>query len=204
MEYVTRTTRQAPEYLGGVYVKGHVYGGLRIPGLDSLLVGFSTHTKVTGLDTVAPADRPPVPSLIHLAFDVMAGLGSLSVIPLLWLLLAWWRRRALPSHRWFWLLAAGAGPAALVAMEAGWVVTEVGRQPWVVYKLMTTAQAATTNRGVIASLSAVIVLYAVLGVATIVILRLLARHWHAGEENESTVPYGPANAHGTALGGEAA
>ena len=204
MEYVTRTTRQAPEYLGGVYVKGHVYGGLRIPGLDSLLVGFSTHTKVTGLDTVAPADRPPVPSLIHLAFDVMAGLGSRSVIPLLWLLLAWWRRRALPSHRWFWLLAAGAGPAALVAMEAGWVVTEVGRQPWVVYKLMTTAQAATTNRGVIASLSAVIVLYAVLGVATIVILRLLARHWHAGEENESTVPYGPPNAHGTALGGEAA
>jgi cytochrome d ubiquinol oxidase subunit I len=146
MEYVTHTTRDAPEYLGGVYANGHVYGGLRIPDLDSLLVGFSTHTKVTGLDSVAPAERPPVPWLIHLAFDVMAGLGSLSVIPLLWLLLAWWRRRALPRHRWFWLLAAGAGPAAVVAMEAGWIVTEVGRQPWVVYKLMTTAQAATTNR----------------------------------------------------------
>jgi cytochrome d ubiquinol oxidase subunit I len=203
MEYVTHTTRDAPEYLGGVYANGHVYGGLRIPGLDSLLVGFSTHTKVTGLDTVAPAERPPLPWLIHLAFDVMAGLGSLSVIPLLWLLLAWWRRRALPSHRWFWLLAAGAGPAALVAMEAGWIVTEVGRQPWVVYKLMTTAQAATTNQGVIASLSAVIALYAVLGVATIVILRLLARRWRAGEEEESGVPYGPPGARARTLGGEA-
>jgi cytochrome d ubiquinol oxidase subunit I len=203
MEYVTHTTRDAPEYLGGVYVNGHVYGGLRIPDLDSVLVGFSTHTKVTGLDSVAPAERPPVTWLIHLAFDVMAGLGSLSVIPLLWLLLAWLRRRALPRHRWFWLLAAGAGPAAVVAMEAGWIVTEVGRQPWVVYKLMTTAQAATTNQGVIASLSAVIVLYAVLGVATILILRLLARHWRAGDEQDSAVPYGPPNAHARALGGEA-
>ncbi len=193
MEYVTHTTRDAPEYLGGVYVNGHVYAGLRIPDLDSLLVGFSTHTKVTGLDSVAPADRPPVPSLVHLAFDVMAGLGSLSLIPLVWLLLAWWRRRSLPSHRWFWLLGAGAGPAAVVAMESGWIVTEVGRQPWVVYKLLTTAQAATTNGGVIDTLTAVIVLYAVLGVATVVTLRLLARRWRQGGEHAVAVPYGPAN-----------
>ena len=203
MEYVTHTTRDAPEYLGGIYSGGHVYAGLRIPGLDSLLVGFSTQTRVTGLDSVRPAERPPVPWLIHLAFDVMVGLGSLSVIPLLWLLLAWWRRRALPGNRWFWLLAAGAGPGALVAMEAGWIVTEVGRQPWVVYKLMTTAQAATTNHGVIASLSAVIVLYAVLGVATIVILRLLARRWSAGEEPDSAVPYGPPRPHAGMPGGDA-
>jgi cytochrome d ubiquinol oxidase subunit I len=193
MEYVTHTTRDAPEYLGGVYVHGHVYAGIRIPDLDSLLVGFSTHTQVTGLDSVPPAERPPVPWLIHLAFDVMAGLGSLSLIPLLWLLLAWWRRRSLPRQRWFWLLAAGAGPAAVVAMEAGWLVTEVGRQPWVVYKLLTTAQAATTNGGVYDSLTAVIVLYAVLGVATVLILRLLARRWNAGDEDATDVPYGPPN-----------
>lgn len=191
MEYVTHTTRGAPEYLGGVYVNGHVYAGLRIPDLDSLLVGFSTHTKVTGWNSVSPADRPPAPWLIHLSFDVMAGLGALSLIPLLWLLLAWWRRRSLPRHRWFWLLAAGAGPAAVVAMEAGWIVTEVGRQPWVVYKLLTTAQAATTNGGVLASLTAVIVVYAVLGVATVLILRLLARRWRRGDDPELQVPYGP-------------
>jgi cytochrome d ubiquinol oxidase subunit I len=191
MEYVTHTTRDAPEYLGGVYAHGHVYVGVRIPGVDSLLVGSSTHTKVTGLDSVAPADRPPVPSLIHLAFDVMAGLGSLSVIPLLWLLLAWWRRRSLPAHRWFWLVGAGAGPAAVVAMECGWIVTEVGRQPWVVYKLLTTAQAATTNGGVIDSLTVVIILYGVLGVATILVLRLLARRWRQSDERPLAVPYGP-------------
>jgi cytochrome d ubiquinol oxidase subunit I len=191
MEYVTHTTRGAPEYLGGVDLKGHVYAGLRIPDLDSLLVGFSTHTKVTGLDSVAPADRPPVPTLIHLAFDLMAGLGSLSLIPLLWLLLAWWRQRSLPRQRLFWLLAAGAGPAAVVAMESGWIVTEVGRQPWVVYHLLTTTQAATTNHGVIGTLTAVIILYALLGIATVLILRLLARRWRKSDERPLAVPYGP-------------
>jgi cytochrome bd ubiquinol oxidase subunit I len=79
--------------------------------------------------------------------------------------------------------------AAIVAMECGWVVTEVGRQPWVVYGLQTTAQAATTNGGVIASLSLVVVGYAVLGTVTIVILRMLARRWRRGEA--VGVPYGP-------------
>jgi cytochrome d ubiquinol oxidase subunit I len=78
-------------------------------------------------------------------------------------------------------------------MECGWIVTEVGRQPWVVYQLMTTSQAATTNGGVIDSLTAVIVLYAVLGVATLVIMRMLARRWRQGAaaEPEASVPYGP-------------
>jgi cytochrome d ubiquinol oxidase subunit I len=194
MEYVTHTTRQAPEYLGGVYVNGHVYAGLRIPDLDSILVGFSTNTKVTGLDSVAPAGRPPVPWLIHLSFDVMVGLGSLSLIPLLWLVVAWRRRGSLPRHRWFWLLAAGAGPGAVLAMETGWIVTEVGRQPWVVYRVLSTAQAATTNGGVITTLTAVIILYSVLGVATVLILRLLARRWRAGDEEAVAVPYGPPEA----------
>jgi cytochrome d ubiquinol oxidase subunit I len=77
-------------------------------------------------------------------------------------------------------------------MEAGWVVTEVGRQPWVVYRLQTTAAAATTNGGVITSLTIVIVLYAVLGTATILILRGLARRWRRGDVvPDSGVPYGP-------------
>ena len=191
MEYVSQTSREVPEYLGGVYVNGHVYLGLAIPDMDSILVGFSPHTQVTGWDTVAPADRPPAPTLIHLSFDTMVGLAFLLLGAGLWALVIWWRRRALPRQRWFWWLAAACGPAALVAMECGWIVTEVGRQPWVVYKLLTTAQAATTNRGVIASLTAVIVLYAVLGVATVLILRLLARRWRRGDEGETFVPYGP-------------
>src|SRR6202050_348933 len=193
IEYVTQTGRDVPEYLGGFYVNAKVYLGLRIPYADSLLVGFKPSTKVTGLNSVAPALRPPALTLIHRWFAGMVGRAFLLLLAGLWALLVWRRRRALPRQRWFWWLAMACGPAALVAMECGWIVTEVGRQPWVVYQLMTTAQAATTNGGVIDSLTAVIILYAVLGVATVLILRMLARRWQQGEqaEPETGVPYGP-------------
>ncbi len=191
MEYVAQTSRHVPEWLGGVYANGHIYAGLKIPYLDSLLVGFGPGTKVTGWDSVPPADRPPVPWLLHLCFDVMVGLGFLLLLAGLWVLQAWWRHRRLPSQRLFWGLGAVSGLAAIVAMECGWVVTEVGRQPWVVYRLQTTAAAATANGGVLATLSFVIVLYAVLGTATVVILRMLARRWRRAGVSESEVPYGP-------------
>jgi cytochrome d ubiquinol oxidase subunit I len=192
MEYVPRTSRHVPEWLAGVYVNGHVYAGVKVPDLDSLLVGFGPGTQVTGWDSVPPADRPPVVWLIHLCFDVMVGLGFLLLLAGLWALYEWWRRRRLPPQRAFWWAGAASGVAAVVAMECGWVVTEVGRQPWVVYRLQTTAQAATGNGGVIASLTGVIVVYAVLGAATIAILRLLARRWRRGAPEEpAAVPYGP-------------
>jgi len=191
MEYVTHTSTDVPEWVGGVYVNGHVYAGLRIPGLDSLLVGFSTGTKVTGWDIVPGAYRPPVVWLIHLCFDVMVGLAFLLLLAGLWAAWAWWRRRRLPSGRLFWLLGAVSGLSSIVAMECGWVVTEVGRQPWVVYRLQTTSAAATSNGGVIASLSLIIIMYAVLGAVTISILRMLSRRWRRGEVEEADVPYGP-------------
>ena len=157
MEYVAQTSRHVPEWIGGVYANGHIYGGLKIPDLDSLLVGFRPSTKVIGWDSVPAAYRPPVVWLIHLCFDVMVGLGTLLLLAGLWAAWEWWRRRRLPPQRLFWLAGAVSGLAAIVAMECGWVVTEVGRQPWVVYQLQTTTAAATTNGGVIASLSLVIV-----------------------------------------------
>jgi cytochrome d ubiquinol oxidase subunit I len=200
MEYVARTSRNVPEWLGGVYVNGHIYGGLRIPYMDSLLVGFGPGTKVIGWDTVPPAARPPAVWLIHLAFDVMIGLGFLLLLAGLWAAYEWWRRRRLPAQRLFWWLGAVSGVAAIAAMECGWVVTEVGRQPWVVYRLLTTTAASTTNGGVIASLSLVVVLYAVLGTATILILRALARRWRRGAAAAVAVPYGPPEPHDQALG----
>ena len=191
MEYVPHTSRYVSEWLGGVYAAGHVYAGLQIPDMDSLLVGFSPSTRVTGWDTVPPADRPPVVWLIHLCFDVMVGLGFLLLLAGLWALYEWWRRRRLPPQRLFWLLGAVSGLAAIAAMESGWVVTEVGRQPWVVYRLQTTAAAATTNGGVVSTLTITIVLYAVLGVATLLILRSLSRRWRRGEVADVEVPYGP-------------
>ncbi len=189
MEYVTRTARGVPEYLGGFFVNGHVYFGLRLPDVDSLLVGFSPHTRVIGLDSVAPTDRPPALTLIHLSFDAMVGFAFLLLLAALWAFLIWRRRRALPDQTWFWWLAAACGPAALIAMEGGWIVTEVGRQPWVVYHLLTTSKAATTNPGVIASLSFVIVLYCVLGVTTLVLLRVLSHRWNQNTTAEDLVPY---------------
>ena len=193
MEYVADTSRHVPEWLGGVDIGGHIYGGLKIPDMDSLLVGFAPGTKVTGWDSVVTADRPPVVWLIHLCFDAMVGLGSLLLLVGLWAAYGWWRRRRLPSQRLFWLAGAVSGVAAIVAMECGWVVTEVGRQPWVVYRLQTTAAAATNNGGVLASLTVVIVLYAILGAATILILRMLGRRWRRSDAEEAAVPYGPAS-----------
>jgi len=177
MEYVPRTARHVPEWLGGIYVNGRVYAGLKIPDMDSLLVGFGPGTRVTGWDSVPAAARPPAVWLIHLCFDLMIGLGFLLLAAAGWALYAWWRRRRLPRQRLFWLLGAVSGIAAIVAMEAGWVVTEEGRQPWVVYRLQTTAAAATTNGGVTTSLSLVIGVYLVLGIATIAVLRALSRRW---------------------------
>src|SRR5258708_3738797 len=107
----------------------------------------------------SPATRSPGspgPWLIHLCFDVMAALGFLVLLVGLWALYEWWRHRRLPPQRLFWLLGAASGVAAVVAMECGWVVTEVGRQPWVVYRLLTTTAAATTNGGIITSLIIVV------------------------------------------------
>ena len=191
MEYVRRTSRHVSEWLGGVYANGHVYAGVRIPDLDSILVGFGPGTRVTGWDSVRPENRPPVVWLIHLCFDVMVGVAFLLLLAGLWALYAWWRRRRLPRQRLFWWAGAVSGVAAIVAMECGWVVTEVGRQPWVVYRLQTTTAAATTNGGVITSLTIIIVVYAVLGAATIAILRMLARRWRRTDAVEAPVPYGP-------------
>jgi cytochrome bd ubiquinol oxidase subunit I len=196
MEYVARTSRHVPEWLGGVYAGGHIWAGLKIPDLDSLLVGFGPGTRVTGWDTVPPAQRPPVPWLIHLCFDVMVGLGFLLLLAGLWALVVWLRRGRLPRHGLFWLLGAVSGVAAIVAMECGWVVTEVGRQPWVVYRLQTTTAAATANGGILTSLSLIIAGYAVLGAATIIILRALARRWRRGDAPDTGVPYGPPGAGG--------
>ena len=191
MEYVPHTMRHVPEWLGGVYANGHVYAGLRIPDMDSLLVGFGPGTQVTGWDSVAASGRPPVVWLIHLCFDAMVGLGFLLLAAGLWAAWEWWRRRRLPPQRLFWAAGAVSGLAAVAAMECGWVVTEVGRQPWVVYRLQTTAAAATANGGILTSLSLVIVVYAVLGAVTIAVLRMLSRRWRRGDLAEASVPYGP-------------
>ena len=90
---------------------------------------------------------------------------------------AWWRRRDIPRTQWFLRAVAVSGVAAIVALECGWIVTEVGRQPWIVYKVMRTKDAVTGASGVWFTFSVVLVLYAALGVATVLVLRTMARRW---------------------------
>jgi cytochrome d ubiquinol oxidase subunit I len=191
MEYVQRTTTHAPEYLGGVLVDGKVRGAIKLPDLDSLLVGFSSDTKVTGFGSVAPADRPPAPSLLHLAFDAMVGIAFALLGLGAWWGLAWWRRRGPPVSRWFPRAVAVSGVLAVAALECGWIVTEVGRQPWVVYERLRTADAVTGATGIWWSLAGVLVLYLALGVATALVLRSMARRWREAELDDADVPYGP-------------
>ena len=191
MECVQHTHRDVTEYLGGRCTSDGVKGGIGIPGFDSFLVGFSTNTKVTGLDTVPPSDRPPANTMLHWAFDAMVGICSVLILLGLWLGWAWWRRRDIPRSRWFLRATAASGVAAIVALECGWIVTEVGRQPWIVYNVMRTKDAVTGASGVWVTFSATLVLYTVLGVATVLILRNMARRWRTEEISEAEVPYGP-------------
>jgi cytochrome d ubiquinol oxidase subunit I len=99
------------------------------------------------------------------------GLFGLSI----WLALSWWRRRDLPGSRWFLVGAVAAGPGAAIALEAGWIVTEVGRQPWIVYQIMRVADAVSAAPGLRFGLYALVVVYTGLTIATVIVLRRLSR-----------------------------
>jgi cytochrome d ubiquinol oxidase subunit I len=141
MEALERTQRHAPIALGGFpTADGGIAHAIEIPSALSVLVAFDPNAEVRGLDRVAPDDRPPV-AITHLSFDAMAGSGSaLLLIALVW---AFAQRRNAPPNRALSILIALAGPLALVALEAGWFVTEFGRQPWIARGLLRTADAVT-------------------------------------------------------------
>jgi cytochrome d ubiquinol oxidase subunit I len=191
MECVQHTHRDVTEYIGGICTDDGVKGGIGIPGFDSFLVGFSTDTEVIGLDTVPPEDRPPANTMLHWAFDFMVGVGSALILLGAWFGLAWWRRRDIPKTKWFLRAVAVSGVAVALTVEAGWIVTEVGRQPWIVYEVMRTEEAVTGASGIWVTFGLVLALYAALGTATILVLRSMARRWRAGEIPDEAVPYGP-------------
>jgi cytochrome d ubiquinol oxidase subunit I len=194
MELVDRTQSGVTEWLGGIYYHGHVMAGIGIPDGDSLLVGFSPHTTVTGWDSAPPGLRPPLPNLIHLSFDGMVAIGTLLLVLGAWLGWFLWFHRRVPRTRWFLVPAALSGVGAAVAMELGWIVTEVGRQPWTVYGLLLTRDAATTAQGVPVTLGVTLGIYAVLTGVTISVPWLMGRRWRnetGQQERVETTPYGP-------------
>ncbi|HXV05207.1 MAG TPA: cytochrome ubiquinol oxidase subunit I [Solirubrobacterales bacterium] len=199
-ECVRKTGAHQAEYVGGVCTSGGVKGGIAIPGLDSWLVGFSTGTRVTGLDSIPPAERPPANTLLHLSFGAMVGIGTALLLLGVWLAIAWRRRRDMPRTPWFLRAVAVSGAAAIAALWCGWIVTEVGRQPWIVQGYMRTSEAVTRAGGIWWAFALVVLLYAGLGTGAVLVLRAMSRRWREeGEEaGEAEAPYGPPAAAGEA------
>jgi cytochrome d ubiquinol oxidase subunit I len=195
-ECVYKSGDDQTEYLGGICTDGKVKGAIGIPGLDSLLVGFSTDTNVTGLDQIPDDEEPPALTMLHLSFDTMVGIGTGLFLLAVWFAICWWRRRDLPATPWFLRIAAIAGVAAVIALECGWIVTEVGRQPWIVNGFMRTADAVTPAKGIWWAFGLTMSLYVALGVTAVAVLRALSRRWQAGAP-EGEIPYGPREGKGS-------
>jgi len=158
-EALFHTQRFAPITIGGIVGPNEDRYAIEIPGGLSYLVAFDPRAEVTGLDRVAPDDRPPV-AATHYSFDAMVGCATLLLlVAVVWLVVTLRRRVAAP-----WLLAAIAvcGPLAVAAMEAGWFTTEFGRQPWVARGLLRTTDAVTIAPGLDVQFYGFTVLYVVL------------------------------------------
>ena len=172
-EGLEETTKGAPIHVLGWYDDGEIRYGIEIPKLLSLLAAHDPDATIRGLEAVAPDDRPPV-NVVRIAFQVMVGIGTLLAALSVVHLATWVRRRRLVGGRWFWWGVVAAGPLSVVALLAGWVTTEVGRQPWVVYGAMRTEDAVTGAGGVPVGYVTLVIVYLALGAAVAWILRRLA------------------------------
>ena len=165
-EGLQETTKGAPfSFLGGT---------IEIPDMLSLLAFHDPNATVTGLDSVPEDDQPPW-HIVKLSFRLMVYIGSGLAALGAWFLWLWWRRGRLPRSRWFYRALVVAGPASLVALISGWVTTEVGRQPWVVYEVMRTESAVTGASGVPVGFASLGLVYAGLAAVAFVMLRRLSR-----------------------------
>jgi cytochrome bd ubiquinol oxidase subunit I len=181
IEIVWTTGPDQTEYLYGRLQPDGTVDGIGIPGLDSILAGFSRDTVVQGLSDLPEDERATIrqANIAHWAFDTMVGIGTVLFLLSAWYGLAWLRRRDMPRSRWFYRCAAVAGVASVVAVEAGWVTAEVGRQPWIVWEHMKVAE-AVTNIGagpIWTSFAILVVVYALIAWAFIGLLLRLRIRW---------------------------
>ena len=170
MEGLARTTQGAPLHIGGWYHDEEIVAGIRIPKLLSLLAFHDPNATVEGLDTVPVEDRPPV-NVVRLSFQTMVGIGTLLAVLGVFYLYVRLRLKRLPRSRWFYRAVVAAGPLSVVALIAGWITTEVGRQPWIVYGVMRTSDAVTGADGIPVGYAALVVVYLGLGAAVAWMLR---------------------------------
>jgi cytochrome d ubiquinol oxidase subunit I len=143
---------------------------LSIPGGLSFLLANHFHARVTGLEEFPEGDWPNV-RLVHWSFDLMVAAGMAMLALAVWSGWIRWKREPPADHPWLLRALVAAGPLGFVAIEAGWVVTEVGRQPWIIYGIMRTQDAVTPMPGIAVPFVAFTVLYVFLAVTVFFVLR---------------------------------
>jgi cytochrome d ubiquinol oxidase subunit I len=188
IEGLPDTRSGAPLHLLGWYTDDQVKYGVAIPKMLSLLAFHDPDATVQGLDAVPENDRPPV-NVVRVAFQTMVGIGTLLALIGAVFLAVRVRRKRLPRSTWFYRALMIAGPLSVVALICGWVTTEVGRQPWVVYDVMRTSDAVTGAGGIPIGYATLALVYLGVGIGVAWILRRLAR---APLELPATTPERPA------------
>jgi cytochrome d ubiquinol oxidase subunit I len=171
MEAVFQTGTHVPLLVGGIpdVKTERVKYGFELPGMLSFMIGGNTSTEVKGLDQFPKADRPPV-IITHIAFQVMVALGILmSGISILYFFVLW-KKRNFEKNRWLLRLFAWSTPLGFIAVEAGWTVTEVGRQPWILHGILRTKDAVTPMPGIQYSFYLFTAVYVSLSLVVILLL----------------------------------
>ena len=183
MEGQFQTETGAPLRIGGLPdpAAGVTRFAVEIPGGLSLLAYGDITRTVRGLNSYA-ADQRPDPRMVHVSFQVMVAIGFGLLGLVIWFFGGLWARRRVPDSRLMLALVTLSGFAAFVAVEAGWMVTELGRQPWIIYGLVRTSQAITPAPGLVVSFLVSIAIYIGLAIALVVLLLRLA----AGTRRQET------------------
>jgi cytochrome bd ubiquinol oxidase subunit I len=171
MESLFYSGTNVPLLIGGIPDTKNktVQYGFEIPGMLSFMIGGDTKTPVIGLDQFSEADQPPVYTT-HFAFQIMVGLGLVMLGIGLVYFFNLWKKRLLVRNQWLLRLFALATPIGFMAVEAGWVVTESGRQPWILYHIMRTKDAVTPMPGIQYSFYLFTVVYFSLSLIVVLLL----------------------------------
>ena len=186
MEAHFETTKSASLLIGGVpdADKKEVNYGIKIPGALSFLAHGDFEAEVIGLDQIPEDEQPPV-MITHFAFQIMVGLGMLMMGLSILYFFSIWKKKHWQEKRWFLWLFAGATPLGFLAVEAGWTVTELGRQPWIIYGFMKTKDALTPIPGIQVSFLIFTAVYVSLSMIVGFLLFRQIRSLPTMEENQS-------------------
>lgn len=149
MEAHFHTEKGAPLIIGGIPDEKNkkVDYAVKIPGLLSFMIAEDFNAEVKGLDSIPEENHPPV-AVTHYAFQVMVGMGMIMLFISLLYFIALWKKKQWLQSKWLLRLFVIATPLGFIAVEAGWTVTEVGRQPWIIQGIMRTADAVTPMPGI--------------------------------------------------------